>query len=210
MSSFRPPNKVANQRRVTDLGDGSGSVPQTNIMRYNYKQGDGATCIESLKGGNHFRYWLQNGTAANSAAIFIAASVELNATLGHMIAPNGYDDGRNELVGNATQGTLKSPGGFEYTVTKESNTQLLSGVTPSQINHGIGINGVVDVLTIKVTNNGTIGVGRDASGSGSGSGGSVSTPQQSKSGKALWVDGKLVLGMNVMAVCISSGLLILL
>ncbi|KAI3481464.1 hypothetical protein L1887_56011 [Cichorium endivia] len=31
---------------------------------------------------------------ANSGAIFIAASVELNATLNHAIAPNGYDDGR--------------------------------------------------------------------------------------------------------------------
>ncbi|SPO20575.1 uncharacterized protein UTRI_00051 [Ustilago trichophora] len=195
--------------QTANLGDGSGSVPQTNIMRYNYKQGDGGTCIESLKGGNHFRYWLQNGTAANSGAIFIAASVELNATLGHMIAANGYDNGRNELVGNATQGTLKSPGGFEYMVTKESNTQLLSGLTASQINHGIGIDGVVDVLTIKVTKNGTIGAGRDGSASGSG-GGSVSTPQQSQAGKTLWVDGKMVLGMSVMAVCISSGLLVLL
>ncbi|KAJ9477179.1 hypothetical protein PHBOTO_000847 [Pseudozyma hubeiensis] len=162
--------------QTANLGDGNGAKPQTNIMRYNYKQGDGGTCIESLKGGNHFRYWIQNGTAANSGAIFIAASVELNATLGHMIAPNGYDDGRDELVGNATAGTLTSPGGFQYTVSRTTNTQLLSGFSASQINHDIGIDGTVDVLTVRITKNGTIGGSSSSSGSSS-NGGSVSTPQ---------------------------------
>lgn len=194
--------------QTANLGDGDGAQPQTNIMRYNYKQGDGGTCLESLKGGNHFRYWIQNGTAADSGAVFIAASVELNATLNHMIAPNGYDNGRDQLVGNATAGTLKSPGGFEYTVTKQTNSQLLSGISASQINHGIGIDGIVDVLTVTITKNGTIGAGRDSSGSSS-NGGSVSTPQQSAALSAFGsAHSGLVLALSVLAVCIASGLLI--
>lgn len=197
--------------QTANLGDGLGSQPQTNIMRYNYRQGDGGTCIESLKGGNHFRYWIQNGSAADSGAIFIAASVELNATLGHMIAPNGYDQGRDEMVGNATAGTLTSPGGFQYTVTRETNTQLLSGLSASQINHGIGIDGVVDVLTIQIVKNGTIGAGRDQSGSsGSSSGSSVSTPQAGATASTFrTINAKTMIAFSALALCLSSGLLTL-
>ncbi|SJX60023.1 uncharacterized protein SRS1_06437 [Sporisorium reilianum f. sp. reilianum] len=194
--------------QTANLGDGNGAKPQTNIMRYNYKQGDGGTCIESLKGGNHFRYWIQNGSAADSGAVFIAASVELNATLGHMIAPNGYDDGRDELVGNVTAGTLKSPGGFEYTVSKTTTSQLLGGLSASQINHDIGIDGVVDVLTVRITKNGTIGAGRDSSSSGSSSsGGSVSTPQSGAS-PAVAFSSKQMVGLSALALCVTSGLML--
>ena len=191
--------------QTANLGDGNGFKPQTNIMRYNYKQGDGGTCLESLKGGNHFRYWIQNGSAADSGAIFIAASVELNATLGHMIAPNGYDDGRDQLVANATAATLKSPGGFEYTVSKTTNIQLLSGISAGQINHGIDIDGVVDVLTVKITKNGTIGAGRSSSSSSNG--GSVSTPQSSAA-TLLGSSSKQMVGVGALALCITSGLLL--
>lgn len=191
-----------------NVGDGNGLKPQTNIMRYNYKQGDGGSCIESLKGGNHFRYWIQNGTAADSGAIFIAASVELNATLNHMIAPNGYDNGRDEMVGNATAGTLTSPGGFEYTVSRTTN-ELLSGISASQINHDIGIDGTVDVLTVTITKNGTIGAGRDSNSSSSGSnGGSVSTPQQSGA-QALFSTTNVV-GLSSLALCLTSATMLLL
>ncbi|SNX81313.1 uncharacterized protein MEPE_00018 [Melanopsichium pennsylvanicum] len=193
--------------QTANLGDGNGDKAQTNIMRYNYKQGDGGTCVESLKGGNHFRYWIQNGSAADSGAVFVAASVELNATLSHMIADNGYDNGRDEMVGNMTSGTLTSPGGFEYTVTKETNSQLLNGIQASQINHNIGIDGVVDVLTVRITKNGTIGAGRDGS-SGSSDGGSVSTPQ--KSGAMSAFDANFIAGLGSLMFAISSGLLLIL
>ncbi|UTT95312.1 hypothetical protein NDA17_003855 [Ustilago hordei] len=170
--------------------------------------GDGGTCLESLKGGNHFRYWIQNGTAADSGAIFIAASVELNATLKHMIAPDGYDAGRDQMVGNMTGRTLSSPGGFQYTVSKES-TQLLNGVSASQINHDIGIDGTVDVLTVKVTKNGTIGAGRDSS-SGSNTGSSISTPQQSSAlPNFSSLDARLIGGIIAVVVGVTSGLLAL-
>lgn len=158
--------------QTLNLGDGNGSKSQTNLMRYNYKQGDGGTCLESLNGGNHFRYWIQNGSAADSGAIFIAASVELNSTLSHTIATNGYNRGRNELVGNATAGTLTSPGGYKYTVTSSTNTQLLSNVQTSQINHGISIDGNVAILTVRITQNGTIGANSNSTSSGSSSSGS--------------------------------------
>lgn len=192
--------------QTANLGDGNGYKPQTNIMRYNYKQGDGGTCIESLKGGNHFRYWIQNGSAADSGAIFVAASVELNATLHHTIASNGYDEGRDEFVGNATAGTLTSPGGFQYTVSKTTNDQLLNGLQASQINHDIGIDGVVYVLTITITKNGTIGAGRDSSSS---SGGSTSTPQQSGAVSISFFDARFLAGISAVAVAVSSGLLVL-
>ncbi|KAJ1030590.1 hypothetical protein NDA16_001499 [Ustilago loliicola] len=192
--------------QTANLGDGNGARPQTNIMHLNFKQGDGGTCLKSLKGGNHFRYWIQNGTAADSGAIFIAASVELNATLGHMIAPDGYDAGRDQMVGNMTGRALTSPGGFQYTVSKES-TQLMSGIGASQINHGIGVDGTVNVLTVKVTKNGTIGAARDSS-SGS-SGGSVSTPQQSSALPSLSAfDSRLLRGLSALIVGVTSGLLI--
>ncbi|CCF53716.1 uncharacterized protein UHO2_00773 [Ustilago hordei] len=194
--------------QTANLGDGNGYRPQTNIMRWNFKQGDGGTCLESLKGGNHFRYWIQNGTAADSGAIFIAASVELNATLKHMIAPDGYDAGRDQMVGNMTGRTLSSPGGFQYTVSKES-TQLLNGVSASQINHDIGIDGTVDVLTVKVTKNGTIGAGRDSS-SGSNTGSSISTPQQSSAlPNFSSLDARLIGGISAVVVGVTSGLLAL-
>lgn len=192
--------------QTANLGDGNGARPQTNIMRYNYKQGDGGSCIESLKGGNHFRYWIQNGTAANSGAIFIAASVELNATLGHMIAPNGYDDGRDELVGNATAGTLTSPGGFQYQVSRTANSQLLSGLSASQINHAIGIDGTVDVLTVKITKNGTIGA--TSSNSTTSNGGSISTPQPDAARATS--DSNYAIKISAVALSIALGILILL
>lgn len=195
--------------QTANLGDGNGAKPQTNIMRYNFKQGDGGTCLESLKGGNHFRYWIQNGSAADSGAIFIAASVELNATLSHTIAPNGYDAGRDELVGNATAGTLKSPGGFEYTVSRTATPQLLSGFSASQINHDIGVDGTVDVITVKITKNGTIGAGRGSSSSSTGSnGGSISTPQASGASLAIAFGSKQVFGLSALAVCIASGMML--
>lgn len=55
-------------------------------------QGDEGTCYESINGGNHARWWKQNGTAADTNAIFMAASVEMNAQANHMIVDNGEYD----------------------------------------------------------------------------------------------------------------------
>lgn len=60
-----------------DLGDGNGTVNQTDVMRWNYGDPTLGTCKETVEGGNHFRYWIQDGPTGNSGAIFLAESYEL-------------------------------------------------------------------------------------------------------------------------------------
>ncbi|KAI0284127.1 hypothetical protein BC826DRAFT_1099416 [Russula brevipes] len=85
-----------------DLGDGRGYQNETAVMRYNYNDPTLGTCKETIEGGNHFRYWTQTGDSANSGAIFLAASYELPEQLHHDIIFNGYNLGRDWLIGNAT------------------------------------------------------------------------------------------------------------
>ena len=47
-------------------------VNETAVLRYNYKDPYVGSCKETIQGGNHIRYWTQNGKDANSGAIFIA------------------------------------------------------------------------------------------------------------------------------------------
>lgn len=104
------------------------------------------TCEESLRGGNHFRYWIQ----ATSGAYFLAVSVEQNAAAAHnIVRPDGYDLGRDWLVGNATLGTTSPMTGTSYT----TSATLLSGyLNPGSvgINHGISVDGKIAVLTVGV------------------------------------------------------------
>ncbi len=53
-----------------DLGDGLGQKKEHVLMRQQYMPVFG-TCWESIRGGQHFRAWRQNGTLANSGAWFI-------------------------------------------------------------------------------------------------------------------------------------------
>jgi hypothetical protein len=160
-------------------------------MRFNYYQGDGGSCLESLHGGNHLRYWTQESTGA----IFVAVSYEYNATLQHDIVNNGYDLGRDLLVGNATNSSgTTSPGGFKYTTTN-TTAGLLSSVSASQLNHDISVDGDVAILTVKITKNGTVGANRDTGTSGGTSSGSSSTTSGSlKAAQA----GSIVLAAFVM------------
>lgn len=146
--------------QLADLGDGKGFVNQTDVLRFNYYEGDGGTCLESIRGGNHLRYWMQNGTSANTGAIFVAASVEYPATQSHNIVPGGYDLGRDWISGNATNSSgTTSPGGYQYTTTR-TQVALLQNIDSSLLNHGIGVDGNVDVLTVKVTKTGKQGANR--------------------------------------------------
>jgi hypothetical protein len=54
-------------------------------MRYNYGDPYLGTCKETVQGGNHFRYWIQNGKNANSGAIFMACSSELPVDRKHFL-----------------------------------------------------------------------------------------------------------------------------
>ena len=53
------------------------TVNQTDVMRWNYGDPTLGTCKETVEGGNHFRYWVQDGPTGNSGAIFLATSYEL-------------------------------------------------------------------------------------------------------------------------------------
>jgi hypothetical protein len=169
-----------------NLGDGNGYKNQSDEMRFNYYEGDSGTCLESVRGGNHLRWFQQNGSSADTGAIFMAVSYEYNSTLDHDIQINGYDLGRDLLVGNATNATTTSPGGFVYTTTNTS-VALLSGITASELNHDIAIDGNVAVLTVKVQKTGIVGANRNsAAGAGttttSSSGSESSTASSSSSG----------------------------
>ncbi|KAF8825139.1 hypothetical protein HHX47_DHR7000608 [Lentinula edodes] len=169
------------------------TVNQTGVMRWDYGNVQTGTCEETIDGGNHFRYWIQNGSAADSNAVFVAASYELPASstsrtsrevicltheapscrLGnHDIVVNGYNFGRDWIVGNITGSTIPtasltnsssysgntSSNGFSFSTT----VQYVSGLLPNTsvgINHNLtvatdgenAVDGFVAVLTVKIT-----------------------------------------------------------
>ena len=144
--NFRPGDCLtqtfqSNQR--ANLGYDTGSRVQDGLQRY----GDG--CKEPINGGNHFRYWFQN--EGKHGAVFIAASVEKSAKEHHDIVDNGYNLGRDQLVGNATKSTTKDEHGNEYETSLAYDKELLKDVKKKDINHNIDIDGRVAVLTVKVT-----------------------------------------------------------
>lgn len=159
--------------QAADLGDGNGYKNETQVMRWNYGDPKVGTCTETVKGGNHFRYWTQNGPNANSGAIFMAVSYELPVEQQHNIIVNGYDLGRDWLVGNITGQaipTLALANTTHYAAsqtsannyTYQTDVQYMSGLlqsTSEGINHfltvgvngGPAIDGFVAVLNVKIT-----------------------------------------------------------
>ncbi|KAI0087942.1 hypothetical protein BDY19DRAFT_1009099 [Irpex rosettiformis] len=130
-----------------NLGDGNGWVNQTIELRQDYGSPDLGTCLESLIGGNHFRVYRQNGTQANSGALFLAVSTEEPVTENHDIEPDGYNIGRDALVKAATGVTHHN--GISYTTTAET----LIGVMPvgsNGVNHDIEVDGNAVLLTVRI------------------------------------------------------------
>ncbi len=58
----------ANQ--AANLGDGNGYVNETAEMRWDYGDPQFGTCKESIQGGDHFRYWAQNGLDGNRCVYY--------------------------------------------------------------------------------------------------------------------------------------------
>ncbi|KAK7048765.1 hypothetical protein R3P38DRAFT_2606678 [Favolaschia claudopus] len=154
--------------QTADLGDGNGFVNETAVLRYNYGDPALGTCQETIQGGNHFRYWTQNGKSADSGAYFFATSYEKPIAQGHDIIVNGYNLGRDWLIGNITNTPINttaltntstftgttSYAGFVYT----SSIAYVSGLLPNSsdgVNHAgtVGVNGAnaVDGLVAVVT-----------------------------------------------------------
>jgi len=130
-----------------NLGDGNGFVNQTIELRQDYGDPDLGTCLETLIGGNHFRIYRQNGTAADTGALFLAVSQEQDLANGHDIVPDGYDIGRNELVSNAL-GTTNF-GGVTYSTTAKNLTGLLAPGSVG-VNHGIATDGITTLIRVTI------------------------------------------------------------
>ncbi|KAF8914922.1 hypothetical protein CPB85DRAFT_1251853 [Mucidula mucida] len=147
---------------------------QTAVMRYNYGDTKFGTCTETINGGNHFRYWVQNGTDANSGAVFMAVSYEMPAAKDHDIVPNGYNFGRDYIVGNITGSAIptsslstadlqysgtSSSEGYTYKTDVTYTSGLLTN-TSVGINHNVtvaidgvtnAVDGLVAVLDVSIT-----------------------------------------------------------
>ncbi|KIY72515.1 hypothetical protein CYLTODRAFT_417903 [Cylindrobasidium torrendii FP15055 ss-10] len=160
--------------QVANLGDGNGDRNQTEVMRYNFGNADNGACTEVIDGGNHFRYWRQNGSDANTGAVFIASSYEFPLDKSHDIVPNGYNLGRDYIVGNITKSTVPtldltqdgarysgatSYGGYTYNTTINYVSGLLSN-TSIGINHNAtveipgvtnAVDGLVAVFEVSIT-----------------------------------------------------------
>ncbi|KAL0578536.1 hypothetical protein V5O48_003479, partial [Marasmius crinis-equi] len=162
----------AGNSQQVNLGDGHDYLNETAVIRYNYGDPQLGSCQESIKGGNHFRYWVQNGPNENTGAIFIAASYEKPIAEGHDIIKNGYNLGRDYFVGNITGSAIPTTnltnqstysgetnfGGFKYS----TSVKYLSGLLPNTsigINHNDSvpipgfnaIDGLVALLEVKIT-----------------------------------------------------------
>lgn len=162
---------------------------ETAVMRFNYGDPYLGTCQESIKGmspslqlhlpadhrpgGNHFRYWVQNGKDANTGAIFMACSAEKSAAEFHDIVPDGYNIGRDWIVGNATAhpgiATAQLTAGTEYVgstvfagYTYQTTATYVAGLlgnTSDGVNHfqsvpidgRAAMDGLVAVLTVRIT-----------------------------------------------------------
>lgn len=155
-----------------NLGDGHGSLNETAVIRWDYGDPQLGTCRETIEGGAHFRYWVQNGPDAPSGAIFVAASYELPIAQQHDIIPNGYNLGRDWMMGNATNQSIPtfdvtnsstfsgstSFGNFTY----QTDVSYVSGLLQNSsngINHYLtvsvngsnAIDGLVAVMQVKIT-----------------------------------------------------------
>ncbi|KAJ7938463.1 hypothetical protein B0H13DRAFT_2246358 [Mycena leptocephala] len=130
-----------------NLGDGNGWVNQTMELRQDYGNEDLGTCLESLVGGNHFRVFRQNGTLANSGALFLAVSQEEDVWDGHTIIPDGYNAGRDKLVSSAIGLTYHED--TTYSTTAHNLTGLLPAGSTG-VNHGIATDGITVLLTVTI------------------------------------------------------------
>lgn len=159
--------------QAADLGDGNSYLNETAVIRWDYGDATLGTCQETVEGGNHFRYWIQNGPTADSGAIFMAASYEMPIAEAHNIIVDGYNLGRDWLVGNATaQSTIlptpnmtnvstysgqTSFGNYTYATTATYVSGLLQN-TSDGINHyqsvavdgANAIDGLVALLTVTI------------------------------------------------------------
>ncbi|KAI0758333.1 hypothetical protein BC629DRAFT_1598144 [Irpex lacteus] len=133
--------------QVANLGDGNGPQPQIFELREDFGNTQTGVCIEQLIGGNHFRVYRQNGSLANSGALFLAVSSELNVLHNHTISADGYNRGRDFLVRGAV-GAKSFNGTTFNTVAKNLTAVMPAG--SQNVNHNISVDGNAVLLTVTV------------------------------------------------------------
>jgi hypothetical protein len=133
--------------QTANLGDGNGDVPQLIELRQAYGVPSIGSCWESLVGGNHFRVFQQNGPKANSGAMFLATSQEMDSLHHHDIVKDGYNIGRDLLV-KAAIGNHKY-GKYSYRTTVTNVTNLLPPGAEG-VNHNITQDGAIALLNVQI------------------------------------------------------------
>jgi hypothetical protein len=97
---------------LADLHDGRGMQLEVGLKRWTYEDDYLGTCIQTFDGGLHFRYFVQNTSQvtgeSKGGAIFLAVSEEHDLTKNHDIVFDGYNLGRDHLVGNLTQQRIET------------------------------------------------------------------------------------------------------
>ncbi|KAK0221465.1 hypothetical protein IW262DRAFT_1374024 [Armillaria fumosa] len=196
---------TGNSQKV-DLGDGNGLRNEIAVMRYNYGDPSLGSCTESVKGGDHFRYWVQNGSEANSGAVFMALSYETSSSDNHDIVENGYNLGRDYVVGNISGSevpmlTLASSSTFSGTSSSQGYTYRtdITYVTGLLQNTSIGINhnqsvshngavnavdGLVAVFNVSITGTPSASASDSSNSSGSSN---LAWPEMSKTWTKLFI-----------------------
>lgn len=123
-----------------NLGDGYRDEV-IEIRQARYKLPLIGACLESALGGSHFRAWQQKSTGA----WFLAVSMERSARYRHVITSNGYDEGQHDFVAQAI------PSATYRGRTWHSTVEFIEDLIPPTrhgLNHGLGTNGVVALLTV--------------------------------------------------------------
>ncbi|PWN22148.1 hypothetical protein BCV69DRAFT_246068 [Microstroma glucosiphilum] len=145
-----------------NLGDGKGWENELFELREVLVGADPGdwigTCVESFTGGNHFRAWQQNGSAADTGAWFLAVSKEKSLRFSHTIDHDGYNVGRDLMVGQALRPSCWAGRCWQASV-EWANDLLAPG--SDGINHGISQDGRVAILFIEETFDTRIGESKE-------------------------------------------------
>lgn len=130
-NSFQYANLGKRNERVRQ-GSASGN---NGVLRWNYGNPSVGTCQETIVGGDHFRWYMQE-TVEHGTAIFLAVSNELPLSKGHMVDKDGYNGGRDHLLSVALAPGGTNWGGHFYNATiKWVEAGVLLNATSKNINH---------------------------------------------------------------------------
>lgn len=154
---------------LADLHDGRGMQPEVGLKRWTYEDDYLGTCIQTFDGGLHFRYFVQNISqvteeSATGGAIFLAVSEEHDLTKNHDIVFDGYNLGRDYLVGNLTQQRIETK--ISETNSSTGSLDRVTVIDPSIEYQGTK---VFEGITYKTSVRYHVGLARNTSGTHSSS-----------------------------------------